>query len=172
LGSDGNDAGVSERRGGREKEEIMEYMIGLGLAGAFCLFAKAVGYECERSFYPAVTIAVATYYILFAAMAGSTRALAMESLVACGFLALAAAGFRVSPWLVVAGLTGHGAFDLVHHHLIENPGMPAWWPGFCSSFDILAGGYLAWLLLQGRLERGLERSGAVRVCAGSWGRGS
>lgn len=133
----------------------MEYLIGFGLAGVFCAFARAVGFDRERSFYPAVTIAVATYYILFAAMAGSMRALALESLVACGFLALAAAGFRRSLWLVVAGLAGHGAFDFVHHHLIENPGVPLWWPGFCGSFDILAAGILAGLLI--RSARGSHR---------------
>jgi hypothetical protein len=32
--------------------------------------------------------------------------------------------------------------------LIQNPGVPEWWPGFCLSFDVLAGGFLAMLLMR------------------------
>jgi hypothetical protein len=39
-------------------------------------------------------------------------------------------------------------FDVFHHLLIDNPGVPRWWPGFCMSFDVVAGGYLALLLLK------------------------
>jgi hypothetical protein len=35
--------------------------------------------------------------------------------------------------------------------LIQNPGVPAWWPGFCLTYDIAAAGYLAWIL-RSRLE--------------------
>lgn len=41
---------------------------------------------------------------------------------------------------------GHGVFDFSHHLFIKNPGVPVWWPGFCLSFDVLAGGFLAMLL--------------------------
>lgn len=131
----------------------MEYLIGFGLAAAFCVFANVVGFDRDRAFYAAVTIAVATYYILFAALANSTQALAWESLVACAFIALAVAGFRKHPWLIAAAIAGHGVFDLVHHMLIHNPGVPAWWPGFCASFDVFAGAFLA--LLQRRTMKAI-----------------
>jgi hypothetical protein len=94
---------------------------------------------------------------LFAAMGGSTSALTIESLVACIFLTVAVVGFRKNLWLIVAGLVGHGVFDFFHHLIIQNPGVPVWWPGFCGSFDVLAGGFLALLLAR---HSGFERAAA------------
>jgi hypothetical protein len=126
----------------------MEYLIGVLLAAAVCAFAMLAGFDRERVFYPTMLIVVATYYVLFAAMASSTPALTIESLVAGAFVSLAVAGFKKSLWLVAAALAGHGVLDLVHHLFIQNPGVPLWWPGFCSSFDILAGIFLAALLVR------------------------
>lgn len=36
--------------------------------------------------------------------------------------------------------------DLFHGHLVENPGVPPWWPAFYGSYDVVAGAFLAWLL--------------------------
>ncbi len=131
----------------------MEYWIGLGLAAAVCLYARVVGLDRGRVFYATLTAVVGTYYVLFAAMAGSTDALIWESLIAVAFFAAAAAGFRKSRWLIAAALAGHGVFDLVHYLVIQNPGVPAWWPGFCSSFDVLAGGVFALSILSGTSDQ-------------------
>jgi len=124
----------------------MEYLIGVGLAMAVCVFAWFTGFDRDRVFYPTVVAVNATYYILFAVMGGATQALVWESLIAAAFFAVAVAGFKGSAWLTVAGLAGHGVFDFFHHLLIQNPGVPVWWPGFCLSFDVLAGGFLVLLL--------------------------
>jgi hypothetical protein len=126
----------------------MEYLIGVGLAVAVCAFAMVAGWDRERVFYPTMLAPIATYHVLFAVMGSSTPVLAQESLIAVAFLALAAIGFRKNLWLAVAALVGHGVFDLFHHLLIRNPGVPVWWPGFCLSYDVLAGGFLAVLLLR------------------------
>jgi len=126
----------------------MEYLIGVGLAMAVCAFAVLVGFDRDRVFYPTLVIVVATYYILFATMASSTPALVAESLIAGVFCALAVAGFKKNLWLIVAALVGHGVFDFFHHLIIQNPGVPVWWPGFCGAFDVLAGGFLAVLLIR------------------------
>jgi len=97
-------------------------------------------------FYPTLVTVIATYYILFAVIGSSTPMLALESLIAGAFLALAVAGFKKNLWLIVAALAGHGVFDFFHHLFIQNPGVPVWWPGFCLSFDVFAGGFLAMLL--------------------------
>ena len=60
----------------------------------------------------------------------------------------AVAGFKKNLWLIVAALVGHGVFDSFHQLVIQNPGVPIWWPGFCLSFDILAGVFLAMLLVR------------------------
>lgn len=121
----------------------MEYLIGASLALATGGLATAVGFDRSRSFYPVVLIVIATYYCLFATMGGSSEALRFEAGVAMLFAAAAIIGFRTSLWLVVGALAGHGAMDLVHHHVIANAGVPGWWPGFCSTFDITAAMYLA-----------------------------
>jgi len=126
----------------------MEYLIGAGLAVGVCAFATLVGFDRDRVFYPTLVIVTATYYILFAAIGSSTPALALESLVAGAFLVVAVAGFKKNLWLIVAAFAGHGFFDFFHHLLIQNPGVPVWWPGFCLSFDVLAGGFLAMLLIR------------------------
>jgi hypothetical protein len=92
--------------------------------------------------------AIATYYILFAVMGSSTRAMIIESLVASAFLMVALTGFQRNLWVVVAALAGHGVFDFCHDVFIQNPGVPVWWRGFCLSFDLLAGGFLAMLLVR------------------------
>lgn len=126
----------------------MEYLIGVGLALVVCAFGSLAGFDRDRVFYPTMAIVVATYYILFAAIGSSTPALVLESLVAGIFLAMAVAGFKKNLWVAVAALAGHGVFDFFHHLLIRNPGVPAWWPGFCLAFDVLAGAFLAMLLMQ------------------------
>ena len=139
----------------------MEFLIGVVLAAATCVFfGMLAGFDRERIFYPMMLPPIATYYILFAAMGGSTSALTIESLVACVFLAVTVVGFRKNLWLIVAGLVGHGVFDFFHHLMIQNPGVPVWWPGFCGSFDVLAGGFLALLLAR---RSGFERAVAKRT---------
>jgi len=126
----------------------MEYVIGVGLAVVVCAFALLAGFDRDRVFYPTLVVVVAHYYILFAVMGSSTWALALESLIAAAFFAVAVLGFKKNLWLIVFGLGGHGVFDFFHHLFIQNPGVPVWWPGFCLSFDVLAGGFLAMLLMR------------------------
>ena len=126
----------------------MEYLVGVVLAAGVCAFAMLAGFDRDRAFYPTLLIVIATYYVLFAVMGSSTPALTIESLVAGLFLVVAVAGFHKNLWLIAAALGGHGVFDFFHHTFIQNPGVPVWWPGFCLSFDILAGIFLAVLLVR------------------------
>jgi hypothetical protein len=126
----------------------MEYLIGVGLAVVVCAFGTLVGFDRDRVFYPTLVIVIATYYVLFAVIGSSPRALLLESLVAGAFLLLAVIGFKKNLWLIVPALAGHGVFDFFHHLFIYDPGVPLWWPGFCLSFDVLAGGFLAVLLMR------------------------
>lgn len=132
----------------------MEYLIGFVLAVAVSLFATWVGLDRDRAFYPTVTIVVASYYALFAAMGGTGEVLVAEIGVIAGFVLVAALGYRFNLWLLVAALAGHGIFDLLHGHVIANPGVPAWWPMFCMTYDITAAGYLAWLLFRKTVAAG------------------
>ena len=137
----------------------MGYLIGLLLALAVAGLASGVGFDRERSFASTVLIVVASYYVLFAVMGASGCTLVIEILIASGFVALSVAGFRTNPWLTAAGIVGHGVFDLIHHLLIQNPGVPSWWPGFCCAFDVIFGGWLAALLMRRSQTSLRSRSG-------------
>ncbi len=127
----------------------MEYLIGLALSVAVAGFATAIGLDRERAFYPTVLIVIASYYVLFAVMGASPRTLLIEIVVAGGFLVFAVLGFKRSLWFAVAAIIGHGGFDFVHHWFIANPGVPNWWPGFCMTFDVIFGAWLAGRLIRG-----------------------
>ena len=86
-------------------------------------------------------------------MAKSTGSLVAEAIPALVFVAMAALGFRKTPWLVVAGLALHGVFDFFHHAVIANPGVPVWWPGWCLAYDVVAAAYLAALIFIRRNSR-------------------
>ncbi|HZQ94702.1 MAG TPA: hypothetical protein VFA67_06800 [Candidatus Sulfotelmatobacter sp.] len=126
----------------------MGYLIGLLLSLAVAGLITVVGFDRERAFYPTVMIVVACYYVLFAAMAPSGPTLIIEIAVASGFLLVAIIGYKRNLWIVAAALVGHGVFDSVHHLLIDNPGVPRWWPGFCMVFDLVLGGLLALRLIR------------------------
>jgi hypothetical protein len=130
----------------------MEYLIGAGLAVLIGLGATLVGFDRDRAFYPTVMVVIALLYGLFAMIGNSLHALAAEALPMVVFLAAAVVGFRRSLWIVAAALAGHGLFDLVHGHWIANPGVPAWWPGFCGAYDVVAAAYLALLLARSRIS--------------------
>jgi hypothetical protein len=127
-------------------------LVGAVLALVVGLSATGAGLDRDRAFYPVVTIVVASYYALFAVMGGSHQALVLETLAGLIFVAAAVAGFKGSLWLVMLALAGHGLFDLSHAALISNPGLPAWWPAFCGTYDVIAAVYLAWRLKTGGIR--------------------
>lgn len=138
----------------------MGYIAGLVLGLGIPLAATFIGLDRDRAFYPVMTIVVASYYDLFAILGGSLQALSLEAAVTMAFIAAAIAGFNISLWIVVAALAAHGLFDLVHARLIVDPGVPVWWPAFCSTYDLVAAAYLALLLRASRIAANPARRSA------------
>ncbi len=126
----------------------MAYLVGALLALAVSGMATLSRLDRDRAFYPTVMAVIASYYALFAVMGGSDHALGVETAIIAVFLAASLVGFKYSLWLVVAALAAHGIFDAFHDQLITNPGVPVWWPPFCLTYDVVAAGYLAYLLLR------------------------
>ena len=91
--------------------------------------------------------------MLFAVLDGSGHALVWELIIAIVFSTIAIIGAHVSPMLVGIGINAHGLFDLVHDVFIENSGVPAWWPSFCASIDVLLGLWVV-ILTRSRLRKG------------------
>jgi len=79
---------------------MLPYVVGIVLSIAVASFARWVGFDRDRAFYPAVLIVVASYYVLFAAMIGSVETVLFESILMTAFVIAAVAGFKGSPWLV------------------------------------------------------------------------
>jgi len=125
---------------------MLPYVVGLVLSVGVALFARFVRLDRDRAFYPTVMIVIASYYVLFAAMSGSVQTVVIESVVMTLFAAAAVAGFKSSAWIVVVALAAHGVFDAVHGYVIQNSGVPAWWPAWCLAYDVGAAAGLAWLL--------------------------
>ena len=139
----------------------MEYIVGITLALFFCAAAAGLGMDRERVFYPAVTIAVASYYLAFALVDGRNEVMLAEVAIAAVFIVSAVAGFKLNPWIAVVALGGHGVMDAFHDHLVHNTGAPQVWPGFCMSFDVTAAALVAWVLLaRARAER--QQHGGTR----------
>ena len=130
----------------------MGIAVGALLALGVGLFATALGLDRDRAFYPTVMLVIAALYSLFAVMGSSTYALVVEALIGAVFIGITVWGFKRSLWLVAFALAAHGVFDLFHDSVVSNPGEPVWWPGFCSAYDIMAAGYLAWSLRSRRIR--------------------
>jgi hypothetical protein len=134
----------------------MEYIVGITLALFFCAAAAGLGMDRERVFYPAVLMAVASYYLAFAVVDGGSGVMLSEVAIAAVFIAGAVLGFKRNPWIAVVALAGHGVMDVFHHHLVHNTGVPQVWPGFCMSFDVAAAAFVALIMLaraRGRREQ-------------------
>ena len=138
--------------GTRSPGGLFPYVVGIVLSLLVALFASRAGFDRDRAFYPTVLIVIASVYVLFAAMTGSIRTVFLESIVATGFWIVAVVGFRSSAWFVVIGLAAHGVQDAFHGVILENPGVPSWWPAFCLAYDVGAAGVLA-LILRHRGQR-------------------
>ena len=77
---------------------------------------------------------IASVYVGFAVADGRPKVIVVESSVTFAFVVVAAAAITGSPWLLVAGLAGHGLKDLWQHrtHFVANT---RWWPPFCMIVD-------------------------------------
>jgi hypothetical protein len=83
----------------------------------------------------AVLIAlIAAVYIGFAVADGRPRIIFWESLVAAGFVLLAATSVTATAWLLVAAYAAHGIKDLWQHRHQFVRGT-RWWPPLCAAVD-------------------------------------
>ena len=141
----------------------MPALVGIVLALLVALFARAVGFDRERSFYPVVLVVVTSYYDLFAVMGGNSTELLAELIGFAMFAAAAVVGFRFNLWIVAGALAGHGVFDIFHASLLAGRGVPSFWPMFCMMYDVVAAGTLAALIMSGKIGARRAAGGARSV---------
>jgi hypothetical protein len=87
-------------------------------------------------------VVIASVYVGFAVADGRAKVIAVESSVTFAFVLVAATAVTGSPWLLVAGLAGHGLKDLWQHrsHFVRNT---RWWPPFCMTVDWVVAAIIA-----------------------------
>jgi hypothetical protein len=85
---------------------------------------------------------IAAIYIGFAVADRRPAILAVEAVVAGGFVVLAATAVTGSAWLLVIAYAAHGLKDLrqERRHFVANT---RWWPPFCATVDLLVAGVIA-----------------------------
>ena len=119
------------------------------LVGVLQAFSPVAFWWLNQDVVWAVALpAIAFVYVGFAVADGRPSVLAIETVVAMGFVVVACAAMTVSPWLVVVGLVGHGLKDLWQHrtHFVANT---RWWPPFCLVVDLVAAAVIAVLVIAG-----------------------
>ena len=126
--------------------QLLPFVIGAVLALAVSVYAAWIGLARDRAFYPTILVVIASTYVLFSAMAGSSSNMILEISISAIFIAAASLGLRRNMWLVVMALAAHGILDAFHGSLVLNPGVPEWWPPFCLTYDLTAASYLALIL--------------------------
>lgn len=91
---------------------------------------------------------IAPVYVGFAVADGRWKVIGVETGVASIFIIVAAAAITGTPWLLVAGLAGHGVKDLWQHrtHFVANT---RWWPPFCLVIDFVVAAIIAVEILAG-----------------------
>ena len=96
----------------------------------------------DATLYAIELALIAAIYIGFSVADGRGTIIAIETLVAAAFVVIAAASVTGPPWLIVAGLAGHGLKDLWQHHtqFVVNT---RWWPPFCATVDFVAASLIA-----------------------------
>ena len=122
---------------------VVGVLLGVGIAA----LGKFTRFDQDRSFYFTVLVVIASYYVLFAVMGGSGHALIWELVIAAASSTVAIVGALFFPMLVGMGIVAHGLFDFVPDGIVENAGVPTWWPGFCGSIDVVLG---LWVIVLAR----------------------
>lgn len=127
------------------------FLVGVACALAVGIYGTIAELDRERAFYSTALVVIASYYILFAVMAGALSALGPELLIFALFAAVATWGYRRDLRLVIGALAAHGVMDFFHGSMVSNPGVPSWWPAWCGAYDVAAAIYLAILVWRRRV---------------------
>jgi len=135
---------------------VYALVFGLVLSILVVLWFRARRLERSKWAYPVLLATFPAYYWVFALCASDRTALRYELLVGLAFLAIAYVGNRVRTFatllLLGIGYIAHGAYDLFHHELFINSGVPTWWPEFCGSVDATIGAYVVYFAFSTRSD--------------------
>jgi hypothetical protein len=124
----------------RENRTAMLWGIAVGVAQAAT--PLLIWWLDRATVYALGLVGIAFIYVGFAVADGRAKVIAVESSVTFAFVLVAAAAVTGSPWLLVAGLAGHGLKDLWQHrsHFVAGT---RWWPPLCMVVDWVVAAIIA-----------------------------
>ena len=126
----------------RDTEVRTPALWGLVFGGIQAASPLAFWWLDTKLVYAMGLVLIASVYVGFAVADGRPRVIGVESAVAAAFIVVAAVALTGSPWLLVAGLAGHGLKDLWQHRTLFVRGT-RWWPPFCLVVDWVAAAVIA-----------------------------
>ncbi len=122
---------------------VLDLLVGAVLALAAIRFGRRLQPAREHRFYAVGLIAAAFIYVVFSLRADAYLWLAVEGGGLVLFGSLAYLGLTRSAWFLVAGWLAHVVWDVGLHYGMNTPFVPAPYPGWCLSFDVVIAVYIA-----------------------------
>ena len=122
-----------------------------GVTGALALTAltlvvlQVLHEEQALDFLTAVLVAAASVYVGAALAAREASVIALETIAAVAFIAVALLGRWYAPAVLAWGYVAHGVWDILHHRGIAGASTGPVYPVLCWVYDwILAAVILLW----------------------------
>lgn len=126
---------------------MTEALVGVAVGVLTIVLARVI--RGQGWLYSIGLLTLPSLYASFALMAGEQALGVKEIVYGVPFLAVgllfAFVSIRKSAMVVGAFWIVHALYDLTHDWFFVNPGVPAWYPVFCFSVDVVVGTYLLWL---------------------------
>ncbi len=126
---------------------MIEALIGVAVGVLTIVLARII--RGQHWLYSLGLLALPSLYAFFALQAGEQAVGVKEMIYGVPFvvvgLVFAFVSVRQSAVVVGAFWILHGLYDLTHSRFFTNAGVPAWYPVFCFSVDVVIGAYLLWL---------------------------
>jgi hypothetical protein len=126
---------------------LIEALIGVAVGVLTIVSARII--RGQHWLYSIGLLTLPSLYASFALRAGEPAVGVKEMIYGVPFIVagLVFAFVSVRQSAVVVGVFWilHALYDLTHHQFFINAGVPAWYPVFCFSVDVVVGAYLLWL---------------------------
>ncbi|WP_457654686.1 DUF6010 family protein [Rhodocaloribacter sp.] len=128
----------------------------------------------ERRFYAVLLVGAAAVYLVFALRGRAGVWVGVEAAGVAAYGLVAWLGATRSAWWLAAGWLAHVAWDVALHATGATPFVPAFYPMFCVSYDVLVAVYIirrrkAWRVRARRSDPDAPpaTAAASRVAAGA-----
>lgn len=126
---------------------MIEALIGVAVGVFTIVLARII--RGQRWLYAIGLLTLPSLYASFALQAGEPAVGVKEMIYGIPFivvgLVFAFVSVRKSALVVGAFWILHALYDLTHSQFFTNAGVPAWYPVWCFSVDVVVGAYLLWL---------------------------